>query len=86
MDSNQRATVTRLLEEATSQDAGRIAAAEEELRACETKHNHYATLFEIFADRSAATTTAAQQQQQQQQQQKQQTRWLAIINFKNGID
>ncbi|KAJ1729547.1 hypothetical protein LPJ72_004918 [Coemansia sp. Benny D160-2] len=79
MDGSQRATVARLLEEATSQDAGRIAAAEEELRACETKHNHYATLFEIFADRPAATTTAGQQQQQQ-------TRWLAIINFKNGID
>ncbi|KAJ2554772.1 hypothetical protein EV175_002480 [Coemansia sp. RSA 1933] len=68
---DQRATIVHLLDEATSQDPKRMAHAEEELRAWETKYNHYATLFSIFSSRS---TTARQ------------TRWLAIINFKNGVE
>ncbi|KAJ1668664.1 hypothetical protein IW140_002050 [Coemansia sp. RSA 1813] len=68
---DQRATIVRLLGEATSQDPVRMARAEEELRACETKYNHFAMLFDIFSTRS---TTPRQ------------TRWLAMINFKNGID
>ncbi|KAJ1993523.1 hypothetical protein GGI25_002730 [Coemansia spiralis] len=65
-----RAVVVHTLEEATSQDPSRIARAEEEMRSLETVPNYYATLFDIFVDRSMPM----------------QVRWLAIISLKNGID
>ncbi|KAJ2725539.1 hypothetical protein GGI07_001165 [Coemansia sp. Benny D115] len=65
-----RQTVAALLEQAASQDPARVAEAEANLKQCESKPMFHATLFDIFADRSLPTNV----------------RWLAIINFKNGVD
>ncbi|KAI8326315.1 ARM repeat-containing protein [Martensiomyces pterosporus] len=68
MDARQ--SVVLALEEVSSQNPARMAAAEKSLKEWETRPMFHATLFDIFADRSLPTGV----------------RWLAIISLKNGID
>ncbi|KAJ1942843.1 hypothetical protein GGF37_002927 [Kickxella alabastrina] len=67
---HNKQAVIAMIEQASSQDPTQVAQAEQSLGRWETKPMFYATLFDIFADRSLPM----------------QVRWLAIINLKNGVE